>query len=100
MSLMKILSIFYESTQAINFFNYSISQRDEKKNYGDLDENYDLIGEDDEDDDDEEDEEDDDESEDDHVQIESSKLNDNYKPMSFTLLCHVWVTIITYQLIA
>lgn len=85
MSLMKILSIFYESTQAINFFNYSISQRDEKKNYGDLDENYDLIGEDDEDDDDEEDEEDDDESEDDHVQIESSKLNDNYKPMSFTV---------------
>lgn len=37
-----ILNILYESTQAINFFNYSISDKDQKLKYLDLNENYDL----------------------------------------------------------
>lgn len=41
-NLFNILNIFYESTQAINFFNYSISDKDRMLNYSDLNENYDL----------------------------------------------------------
>lgn len=37
-----VLCIFYESTQAINLFNYSISEKDQLLNYLDLNENYDL----------------------------------------------------------
>lgn len=37
-----ILNIFYMSTQAINFFNYSISEKDQRLNYLDLNESYDL----------------------------------------------------------
>ncbi|GEQ72033.1 hypothetical protein JCM33374_g5719 [Metschnikowia sp. JCM 33374] len=37
-----ILNVLYESTQAINFFNYSISDWDKKMKYSDLSENYDL----------------------------------------------------------
>ncbi|OBA19056.1 hypothetical protein METBIDRAFT_33673 [Metschnikowia bicuspidata var. bicuspidata NRRL YB-4993] len=37
-----ILNILYESTQTINFFNYSISGKDQRLKYLDLDEDYDL----------------------------------------------------------
>lgn len=39
---LNILNIFYESTQAINFFNYSILEADRMVKYLDLNENYDL----------------------------------------------------------
>lgn len=41
-NLFNILNIFFESTQAINFFNYSIPEKDRILNYLDLNENYDL----------------------------------------------------------
>lgn len=37
-----ILNIFYESTQAINLFNYSIPEKERKRKYLDLNDNYDL----------------------------------------------------------
>ncbi|KAM9920252.1 hypothetical protein OXX59_007373 [Metschnikowia pulcherrima] len=40
-----ILNIFYESTQSINLFNYSIPDKDQKSKYSDLSENYDLTKE-------------------------------------------------------
>lgn len=40
--LFRVLNIFYQSTQAINFFNYSISEKDQKFKYLDLNANYDL----------------------------------------------------------
>lgn len=39
-----ILNVFYESTQAINLFNYSIPENDKESKYLDLNENYDLTG--------------------------------------------------------
>ncbi|KAG7664434.1 ARG83 [[Candida] subhashii] len=62
----KISHIFYESTQAVNIFNYSISKGDEEINYRDLNENYDLISMSDGEDDDEVDDDDDDDDEDDN----------------------------------
>lgn len=40
--LFNILNIFFESTQAINFFNYSIPEKEHMLKYLDLNENYDL----------------------------------------------------------
>lgn len=40
--MFEILTVFYESTQAINFFNYSISEKDQRSKYLDLNDGYDL----------------------------------------------------------
>lgn len=40
-----VLHVFYQSTQAINYFNYSIPEDDKQKMYLDLNENYDLTKE-------------------------------------------------------
>lgn len=37
-----MINIFYESTQAINFFNYSIPEIEQKQKYSDTNDNYDL----------------------------------------------------------
>lgn len=37
-----ILNVFYETTQAINFFNFSISEKEKNLKYLDLNDNYDL----------------------------------------------------------
>lgn len=112
MNVFKIMSIFYESTQSINLFNYSMSKKDENSKYGDLHDDYDLIGGDDEEEDDEQDvddyedeEEDEDESLDDQEEGEgdgeeeeesrvlfrpkikkiTDEITQNYNPMSFTV---------------
>lgn len=46
--LFGFLTVFYQSTQAINFFNYSIPETDRKLKYLDLNENYDLTKQSDE----------------------------------------------------
>lgn len=76
-NVFKLMSIFYESTQSINHFNYSISKHDEEVNYGDLHEDYDLIqdsGDDSGDD-----------SELTPPKVDFSPQNTSYSPMSFTI---------------
>lgn len=41
-NIFHILNVFYETTQAINLFNFSISEKDKKLKYLDLNNNYDL----------------------------------------------------------
>ncbi|KAG2735569.1 hypothetical protein G9P44_001783 [Scheffersomyces stipitis] len=101
-NVFKIKYIFFESTQSVNLFNYSISEGDEKMNYRDLNDNYNLGSDDEEEeaDNNEDDDDDDDDDNDDHekkgIQIlptvsnpilaESSKDPPNdYTPMSFTI---------------
>lgn len=40
--MFQILQVFYFSTQAVNVFNYQISEQDRQQHYRDLDENYDI----------------------------------------------------------
>ncbi|KAK6464164.1 fungal-specific transcription factor domain-containing protein [Scheffersomyces coipomensis] len=111
--IFKISYMIYESTQSINDDNYSIAMGDEKLNYRDLNEAYDLVrekdvGDDDDDDDDEDDDEEDEDEGKKGIQIKptiqnliistsDSNSNDNtstsnasnymptYTPMSFTI---------------
>lgn len=48
-AVFKVMFIFFESTQLINLFNYSILEDEAAINYGDLNENYDLVTSDEED---------------------------------------------------
>lgn len=91
MNLFMIMSIYYESTQAISMFNYSMSKK-EKKNYGDLEDDYDLIGDDEEDDEEEEEEEEEEEGEEESrilwkpkIKNITDEITQNYDPMSFTV---------------
>ncbi|KAK6454878.1 Arg83 zinc finger protein [Scheffersomyces xylosifermentans] len=97
-NVFKILYMFFESTQAVNLFNYSIAEGDEKINYGDLNENYDLASDMDEEndiDDTNDDDDDDKDNDKEGIQISPTVKNmvisksedrtDDYTPMSFTI---------------
>lgn len=85
--IFRITYTLYESTQAINFFNYSISDADERDNYGDLNDDY--IKEEDEDD--EDDENDNDLNATENIQVKPSYKNlvisndSEDKKVSFTI---------------
>lgn len=90
-TIFKITYTMYESTQAINLFNYEISEKDERKKYPDLNPNYDLAGDCD-DESDHENESDDSSSPHRKVVVTSNgSSNDNrangeeYAPLSFTI---------------
>lgn len=80
-----VINIFYESTQAINFFNFAISEKERNLKYLDLNENYDLIR-----DDSSYEKEDDFDSDNESIQrkhkdIRVAALSDKSHPFSFTV---------------
>lgn len=77
-SVFHVLNVFYESTQAINFFNFSISENDRNLKYLDLNDNYDLTK-------DSSDERESDSDDDTKKNITVAARTDQSAPLSFTV---------------
>lgn len=85
-NIFHILNVFFETTQAINFFNYSISEKDRKLKYLDLNANYDLTRGDTSDEKEESDFDDaESTTEGQPKDIQFASLTDQSNPLSFTV---------------
>lgn len=80
-----ILNLFYETTQAINYFNFSISEKEKNLKYLDLNDNYDLTKDVSSDERDDIDSEDDATKESDGEDISVAALTNESHPLSFTV---------------
>lgn len=84
-NMFHVINVFYDTTQAINFFNYAITDKERDLRYLDLNENYDLIQGD------SSFEKDDDSGSESETQeaprkdIQVSALRDKSQPLSFTV---------------